>query len=223
MQIRERKLKEAAYDLRFLLNRNYRKKNALTFVSNKYVLSLNERNYLGRSIFSNSIINSRKNKIINLPQIENKYILIDGYNVLITTESICRKDYNSLVLCDDGIIRDINAVFGKYKFNKNTEVGLNTILKLIEGYKPYVTFFFDKQVSWSGKLAQLTKEIMVNMSIKGKAIVSENVDLDIIKAREPKNGIIATSDGIIIDKVDKVIDIPSIFLKNMNIEINNKF
>ncbi|WP_414469346.1 DUF434 domain-containing protein [Methanobacterium sp. ACI-7] len=216
MQLRENKLKEAAYDLRFLLNRNYRKKSALTFVANKYVLSRSERNYLARSVFSKPVSNSRKNKIIDLPQIEDRFLLVDGYNVLITTESICREDYASLVLCDDGLIRDINAVFGKYKFNEYTEISLNSILKLVQEYDPHVIFFFDKKVSWSGKLAKLTEEIILSMDLQGETVLSENVDFDIVKEGMAKNGIIATSDGIIIDKVENVIDIPSVFLKNLN-------
>ena len=38
-------LNNAAYDLKFLLNRGYRKKGALNFVSNKYLLNKDERNY----------------------------------------------------------------------------------------------------------------------------------------------------------------------------------
>ena len=45
-------LKDASYDLKFLLNRGYRKKIALNLVANKYLLDKNGRNYLVRKVFS---------------------------------------------------------------------------------------------------------------------------------------------------------------------------
>jgi hypothetical protein len=209
MQIRNNLIKEAAYDLRFLLNRNYKKKGALTFVANKYLLSLDERNYMARCVFSDSKSASRMDKLVDISKIASNYILVDGYNVLITVESICRKDYNYLISCDDGVIRDLNAVFGKYKFNEMTELALNNILALLKKYKPLKTeFFFDKQVSFSGKLANLTEEIMDFQGIKGKSILSKNVDFEIVKFGRARNGIVATSDGIIMDKVERIIDLP---------------
>jgi hypothetical protein len=214
MEINKDKLKEAAHDLRFLLNRDYRKKNALNFVANKYVLSKQERNYLARSIFRDLVSNSRKKKIIDISEIKDKLVLIDGYNVLITVESICREDYNSLFVSDDLILRDLNAVFGKYKFNNYTEKALNSILLLLEKYEPsFVNFFFDSPVSFSGKLTNLTNELISHYEIQGSANVSKNVDFEIVEVSLARNGIIASSDSVVIDKVHKIVDIPYTMLK----------
>lgn len=213
MDIRKDVIREASFDLRFLLNRNYRKKNALTFVANKYVLDLFERHYLARSIFSEAKSASRMEKILDINNIKGKPLLVDGYNVLITTESIFRGDKDLLVLCDDGIIRDLNAVFGKYKFNQATEISLNAIFNLIKENKPlYVHFFFDKQVSFSGKLAKMTEKLMKSHNICGKAILTKHVDFEIVKIAEEINGVVATSDGIIIDRINKIIDLPYFIL-----------
>ncbi len=56
------KLNDARMDLRFLLNRGYRKKIALNFVGNHYLLNKDERNYLSRQIFSNVKSKNRKQK-----------------------------------------------------------------------------------------------------------------------------------------------------------------
>ena len=90
MQIRKNKLQEAAYDLRFLLDRGYRKKGALQFVANKYVLNKHERNYLARSVFSSLKSEERREKIVDISKIRDQFLLVDGYNVLITVESITR-------------------------------------------------------------------------------------------------------------------------------------
>lgn len=224
MQIRKDVLKDAAYDLRFLLNRCYRKKGALNFVSNKYVLSTCERNYLARAVHSNSISASRMDKIVNLSKIKDQSLFIDGYNVLISYESIISGNYESIILCDDGVIRDLNAVFGRYKCNKMTANSLNSILSLINEYKPLnTTFLFDKQVSFSGKLANFTRKILKIYGLKGEVILSKNVDFDIVKLENARNGIVATSDGIIIDKVNRIIDLPFYFLKKSKISIKRSF
>ena len=215
MQIEKNKLKKAAFDLRFLLNRGYRKKGALQFVANKYVLNKDERNYLARSIFSDLISKKRQKKIIDISKIKGELLLIDGYNVLITVESLYNEDYDSIILCDDMIIRDLNAVFGKYKLNNTAEMALNKILDLISSYVPsYTCFFFDSPVSFSGKLAGLTKKIMEEHNIQGNVCLSKTVDTEIIKLSKLKNAIVATGDSVIIDKVDQVVDIPRYILEN---------
>lgn len=214
MQINKNKLQEAAYDLRFLLDRGYRKKGALQFVANKYVLNKQERNYLARSVFSSLKSKGRRKKIVDISKIRNQFILVDGYNVLITVESMYNEDYDSIVLCDDMILRDLNAVFGKYKFSKITENALDGILALISSYDPlYVNFFFDSPVSFSGKLGNITKKLMEEYQLQGSASLSKNVDAEIIKLSKMKKGIVATSDSIIIDKVDRVVDIPRYILE----------
>ena len=214
MQIEKNKLREAAYDLRFLLNRDYRKKGALQFVANKYLLNKDERNYLARSIFPDLISKERQEKIIDISKIEGQLLLVDGYNVLITVESLYHEDYDSIVLCDDGVIRDLNAVFGKYKLNNATEMAINKILALVNSYGPSFTcFFFDSPVSFSGKLAGLTKKIMGEYNVHGNVCLSKTVDTEIMRLSNLKNGIVATGDSVIIDKVDRVLDIPHYILE----------
>ncbi|MEN4044519.1 MAG: DUF434 domain-containing protein [Methanobacterium sp.] len=216
MQLRKYILKEATHDLRFLLNRSYRKKSALNLVSNKYLLSVDERNYMARCVFSDSKSIFRRNKIVDISKIKGQSILIDGYNVLITVETIFQEDCASIILCDDGIIRDLNAVFGKYKFNDKTKDVLTDILSLIKKYGPSeIKFFFDRQVSFSAKLANLTEEIIDFQGLKGEAILSKIVDFEIIKLSRAKNGIVATSDGVIIDKVNRVVDLPFHFFRKI--------
>ena len=216
MQIRNNLIREAAHDLRFLLNRNYKKKGALAFVANKYLLSIDERNYLARCVFSGVKSSSRNSKLVTPSEIDGNFVLVDGYNVLITAENICRKEFEYLILCDDGVIRDLNAVFGKYKFNDITEIALNNILDLLKKYSPLkIEFYFDKQVSFSGKLANLTEKIMEFKGLNGRAILSKNVDFEIIKIMKDENGIVATSDGIIIDKVERIVDLPFYLLKEI--------
>ncbi|MGA2675847.1 MAG: DUF434 domain-containing protein [Methanobacterium sp.] len=208
-----RKLQNASNDLRFLLNRGYRKVMAIDFVGNHYLLNKKERNFLNRTVFSQAKSRSRKSKVIPICKIKGNTLLIDGYNILITIESICSNE-DSLIISDDGVMRDVNAVFGKYKFKEITENALNAIVSLIRVYQPKdVKVFYDKPVSYSGKLAKLTGRIMENHGIIGNAETAVNVDYQLIKLYHKTSGVVATSDGIIMDKVDYILDIPCYIYK----------
>lgn len=208
-----KKLQNATYDLKFLLNKDYNKKAALDFVGNHYLLDKDERNYLQRKVYSSEKSKGRKSKIIPLSKIKGKKLFIDGYNVLITVESICSAD-NSIVVCDDGILRDVNAVFGKYKFKEETRGALNAIVALVKIYKPSVVeFFFDSQVSKSGELAQLAGKILLEHGIEGNARAEPNVDHQLIKEANKIGGVVASSDSVIMDQVDCILDIPCFIRK----------
>jgi hypothetical protein len=205
----KKKVSDAEYDLKFLLNRRYKKKNALAFVSNKYLLNRDERNYLGRKIYSNEVSMHRMVKIQDIEAVKNKNIFVDGYNVLITTEIICNHEYDTVIMCDDGVLRDFKAVFGNYNRNKTTEKALTTIINLLNHYKPLsINFFYDSPVSKSGALAMLTNQILKKYEVYGTALTNKNVDFEIVKQYVKFGGVVATSDGVIIDSVEEVIDIP---------------
>lgn len=208
------KIKNASLDLRYLLNQNYRKKVALSFVANHYLLNKNCRNYLARSVFSDSVSQSRKSKLANLEDIKDTVLFLDGYNVIITVESILNND--KIVLADDGLIRDIQAVFGKYKFSDCTISALSLIFDCISLHRPkYMEFYLDRQVSFSGKLAQEIEAMIENYDLNGRSILSNNVDYHLVRECSKSICIIGTSDGIIVDKVKKVVDIPHFILKKL--------
>lgn len=207
------KLLNATADLKFLLNRDYNKKAALEFVGNHYLLDKEERNYLQRKVYSTNKVKGRKSKIIPLSKIKGKPLFIDGYNVLITVESICSSD-ESIVVCDDGILRDVNAVFGKYKCKDETNTALNSIIALVKIYHPSdIQFIFDSQVSKSGELAKLAEQIMKEHEVQGSAHTSPNVDYEIINLSNKSGGVVASSDSVIMDKVDNILDIPCFIRK----------
>ena len=213
-------LKEAAYDLKFLLNRGYRKKGALDFVANKYLIDKRGRNYLMRKVFSDEKSLKRSVKLVDIQNIDDDLIFIDAYNVLITVESICNKEFDSVVMCDDGVLRDINAVFGKYKISRSTEPSLEYIISILKAHKPScINFIYDIQVSKSGELAKLTNKIIKNKQVRGNAITSRTVDFDLLKLSNEPNRIIATSDSVIMDKTARVIDIPCWICKSIRKQI----
>lgn len=210
MNIQDQELLEAKKDFRYLLNRGFPRTGALKFVGDHYLLDEMQRNYLNRTVFSHQKMETRKSKLILLSEIKNKCVLVDGYNVLITTESVCKGEEKFLAYCDDGVTRDVKAVFGKYKENEATKEALNSIISLLKIFKPRkVLFFYDSPVSLSGELARTTQEILKFHNVPGDAQTATNVDREIIQLSQDMDGVVATSDGIIIDKVNHVLDIPS--------------
>lgn len=209
MNFQDTILEEAKRDFRYLLDHGYPRTGALTFVGNHYLLDQMQRNYLNRTVFSQEKMETRKNKLILLSDVKDKNVLIDGYNVLITVESIFNLEEEFMVSCDDGVTRDIKAVFGKYKKNQNTEVALNSIISLLKHFKPKnVLFIYDSPVSLSGELAKTTQELLKSLGVHGDAQTTAKVDSELVNLSIEMEGIVATSDGIIMDKVASVLDIP---------------
>lgn len=197
-------LREAQEDLRYLLDRGYKKRVALDFVANHYKLKRKDRNYLARYVFSKSTIRRRKEKLVSPESLRGSKIILDGYNVLITVESILQGDF---FIAQDGFLRDSRGVFGKYKLNDETFKALRLVFKALKVLRVgFVKFYFDKNVSFSGELASIVRRLLKDYEIHGEVELSSNVDYNI--KSEAEDSVIATSDSAIIDKANRVFDIP---------------
>jgi len=204
----ETKVFEAARDLRYLLERGYHRESALKLIVDKYQLSTNQRLLLYRAVYDSSTAANHKQKIITSDKIRGSKLAMDGYNVLITVESGLRGGL--LVLCDDGFIRDISAVHGKYKMTNMTEKALSIILKAVQELKPAETnFFYDAQVSKSGQLASQVRRTLRSAGLTGSAYAVERADISTLDFGD----IVATSDSVLISKAEAVFDIAGEILK----------
>ena len=205
-------LKKSVRDLRFLLNKGYPKDSAVEFVSDHYLLDSEKRHFLIRSVYPKEKISTHESKLIDISEIRDRKVKIDGYNVLITTESILRGDLT--IRCDDGALRDLQANFGSYQIDDYTEESVKTVLNILEGFCPQkITFCFDKQVSKSGELAGFVREELSKRGILGDAEAIGGVDKEVWNSE-----VAASSDSLIIEKAERVIDIPKEFLKTDNTE-----
>lgn len=190
-------------DLYLLLNRDYPKSYALRFVGDHYGLKNEERYILSRTVFPKGYILETKRKKTSLKEIKGKEIFIDGYNVIITTESVLMgKAFVSM----DGVLRDTRNVSKKHRITNETIESVELVLNLLKKYRPgYTQFYLDKMMSKSGKLSEVLREGMEERSIKGDSETILSVD----HVLKNKNGIIATNDSAIILEVNKFIDLPS--------------
>ena len=205
-------MKNASIDLRFLLERGYDKAGAIKFVGNKYLLNKSERHVLFRALYSKDEINATKSKLVAFEQISRKHLAIDGYNVLITVESILLN--KTIIDCDDGILRDVSGVFGSHVITSVTYKTIDLILSQIAKYPPkLLQFYFDSQISKSGELSKVIREKMNELQLNGDAETVKQVDTTLKKL---SCDIIATSDTIIIAQVSAVVDIPLRIFKTVS-------
>ncbi|MDH7597191.1 MAG: DUF434 domain-containing protein [Methanothrix sp.] len=200
-------------DLRYLLNRGYPPGPAVRFVADHYRIDKDYRNILARAVLSEDVASSRRLKAISLEDLRGRGLHIDGYNVLITVESIISGE--DIFLCDDGFIRDMRCIFRKYRRSEATDEAVQLMIDTISRARPSeILLLLDKQISRSGELASDIGEAFSAAGIPGTARTARDVD----RALKSSSAVVATSDGIIIDRVSSALDIPALIARRMMVE-----
>ncbi|KXS44218.1 MAG: protein of unknown function DUF434 [Methanolobus sp. T82-4] len=197
---------EAAKDIRYLLERGYPGSSAVRFVGDHYRLKDKQRFILSRNVLAPSVASGRRRKRVNCTDTEGRHLLIDGYNVLITLESYLKGE--EMWTGDDGFIRDNRGVFNNHVNDRTTcravEL-MNSVLMAANLHS--VILLLDLQMSMSGKLAGFIRQSFNEASIPGTVCTSRTVDHELKKAAN--DSVVATADGVIIDSVNNVLDIPA--------------
>ncbi|WP_321418100.1 DUF434 domain-containing protein [uncultured Methanomethylovorans sp.] len=208
------KLSLPARDIRYLLEKGYSKTSSIRFVCDHYHLEKNERNVLTRVIISPNTAIARNKKRLTCKEVAGKKILVDGYNVLIAIESML--ECHTLWLCDDGFVRDTRGVF---RSHNNTDITIEAVKRMCSTLSkfsvPYVKVLLDSQMSQSGELAVIIRQEMVLSSLQGEVSTSAHADFDLKNAGSEY--VIATADGVIIDAVEKIIDLPAAVIEEKGI------
>ena len=202
-----KKVIEAVKDVRFLLDRGFPRDSAVEFVSDHHLLELEKRHLITRCVFSQEEAKSHKDILLEPDSVRGARVGVDGYNVLITVESILNGE--QVIRCDDGFIRDLQTVFGSYSMSEQTEAAVKKIFEVLTDMGPSkVFFYFDKQASKSGELSGYVRREMAKSGIEGDAQTARGVDAEVWS-----HEVSASSDRVIIDKSGRVIDLPSIIIR----------
>jgi hypothetical protein len=205
-------LRRAAKEARYLVNRGYPKDSAIRFVSDHHLLPEEHRFVLKRMIVAAERARSRRAKAQSLETLSANEVFVDGYNVLITAESLLA-DY-PVYLCDDGFLRDTRGIFRSYKISRLTSPALSLILDLLAQAKPSrVEVLLDQQMSRSGELAELVRGMMAERGLPGTARTARDVDHQLKVAKAG----VATSDGNVIDAAKRIYDLPAEIAKRLGI------
>ncbi|RLF16980.1 MAG: DUF434 domain-containing protein [Thermoprotei archaeon] len=210
------KLIASAVDAKFLLLRGYSKELAFDFVAQRYSLTKEERNRLHRLVHTPDEIEMVKEKLRRPEDIRGKVIAIDGFNALITVEAGLRG--HPLYICDDGMIRDIESSYGKYRLSEYTYIALSTIVNGLRNHEPSkVIFVFDEPISKSGEIAGITRNILKEYSLRGNAFTSKTTDKDVSVLGD----IVISTDIVVIKRAKAVVNIIDVINVKSNFNIIN--
>ncbi|MCQ1536323.1 DUF434 domain-containing protein [Methanosarcina sp. KYL-1] len=213
------KLLKPARDIRSILRWGYPKFATIRFVADHSRLNAEERYILTRVILPPDRIVSRVNKKVNCSDVKGRDLLLDGYNVLLTADSLLKKE--TMWFCDDSFIRDTRFYFSKSTQVENIEEALDAVLAFLSENAPKsATFLLDAQISRSGELAGFIRRKLEENGIQGDARTSKTVDFELKKeGGNPESSVVvATSDGIVIDAVRQVLDLPACLMEKRGIE-----
>jgi len=195
--------KKAIKDYIYFLDNDYPYKPVLKIIGDRYRLNTLQRSVLLRGISSSITSNKRKNKIIPIYETINKTLFIDCYNVLLTVGSYLSGNF--VYQANDGFIRDAEESHGKIK---RSDIIIKALFLVLEYLKNYdikkIQFLIDSPVSNSKKLADKINGFIKNYNINGDASIVKSPDYVMINTNDI---ICATSDSIIIDKKDKILDL----------------
>ena len=213
-------------DLLELLDKQYPKKASLELVGNRYNLNRDERLILYRGVFDTESMERRKKKRFDFvrgmgPDSFNiERVIIDGYNVLISIESYLKGKIIFRAL--DGYVRDTSGVHGNHAIDDCTQRSVVLIADFVKDLtaevrsQPDVRVFLDSPVSKSGELARSITDLFKQRGVEAEVKALKNPDSVIeVMSKESAHSLTATSDTVIIDKVEQVVDIPDFVTKNV--------
>ena len=186
------KLRKAAEEVFFLLNRGYPVTPTTRFVGDHYQLSERQRLALARTVSPAEQIRLRREREVT--DIQGRTLYIDGFNVIIGLE-IAFSD-SMLFHCMDGTIRDLAGLHGTYRLIPQTDQAIRALVTSLEALKPEkAVIYLDKPVSNSGRLKQRIYELAGDTGFSLEVQVEDPVDA-ILKTRP----LIASADAIILDE-----------------------
>ena len=201
-------LREAVEDLSHLLSRGYGEPSALKLVGDRYRLHKRQRMALMRASCSDEAKAHRL--AISQPPgtLEGKELIIDGYNLLITTESMLA---GGIILhCRDGCYRDIASVHGTYRKVEETLPALGLVGRMLASFNiSQALWVFDAPVSNSGRLKVLMHELATAHGFAWDIILDNNPDKVIAHQVER---LPITSDGWILDQCEASFNLPGYLL-----------
>ncbi len=192
----------AVADYSLLLGKGYAQKSSLKLVGDHFALTERQRLAVMRCACSDSQLTGRAGREVVFGAVRDKSIVVDGYNILITTEAALSGA--CVFIGRDGCIRDLSGLHGSYRKVCETMPALELIAKTLEdiGVK-HALWFFDSPVSNSGRLKTIIGRLAEENHWPWEARLLPNPDVELIATDE----IIATSDSDVLDKSGRWINL----------------
>ena len=188
----------AVTDLSMLLSKGYAQTSSLKLVGDRFSLTKRQRSALMRSACSDAQLQRRTVTKVQIDTLAAQPIVIDGYNLLITTEAALSGA--AIFIGRDGCCRDLSGIHGSYRTVSETIGAFEMIAKCLDQASiSSVRWLFDRPVSNSGKLKLLITQMAEKNQWPWQVELLTNPDAELIAS----GNVIATSDSDIIDKCDR--------------------
>lgn len=188
------KLKKAHEEIKWLLDRDYKLESIINFVGGRYQFSTRQRDALKRGTCSTENEILRKSKELHINEISDKTLNIDGFNLIINLEVALSG--GTLILGDDGLIRDLAGLRGTYKLIDKTDMVLDYLFKfLVLNKVKGINFYLDLPVSNSGNLKVKILEYAEKYNINITVELVNNADVILEQLSS-----VVSSDATIVDK-----------------------
>lgn len=188
------KLKLAIQDMHYLLSKNYAEKASSELVGNHYRLKNRQIQMIRGASASENQIQNRKSKQLEISDVKDKTIYLDGFNVLILLESSLSNAYIFEEV--DGCFRDLSGVHGTYKRVNQTFTSIELVATFFQKSKAEkLVWIFDKPVSNSGRIKQIILDFAIENNLNWEVELEFNPDKYLAENKD----IIVSSDAWILD------------------------
>jgi len=195
--------RSACRDYFYLINRKYPERGSLKIVGDHYRLTRDDRTVLYRGISPAQKCEMRRSKLVS--NISGKAVFIDGYNVLFTLLNY--RLGRITFVSNDSILRDAGSLHGKLRDQKTFTSCVDLMIAYLSASGAIlVQIYLDSPVSHSEQHALAIQEKLHEAGLGGQCYVVRSADWAL---KQAVNGIIATSDTVIIDHSSlPVADLP---------------
>ena len=186
------KLRTAAEETYYLLNRGYPVTAATRFVGDHHQLSERQRLALARTVSPADHIRVRLKREVR--DITGQTLYIDGFNVIIGLEIAFSE--SMLFRCMDGTVRDLAGLHGTYRLIPQTDAAITALLHALDALQVgKAVIYLDQPVSNSGRLKQRIFEHADGIGFALDVQIKNPVDA-ILKTKP----LVASADAIILDE-----------------------
>lgn len=209
------KLRLAVQDMNYLLSRDYTERASSELVGNRYKLKTRQIQALRGASASENQIQNRKSKQVEISDLKDKIIYLDGFNILILLESLISEAYIFKGL--DDCYRDLSGVHGTYKRVNQTQKSIELVSRFFQKAKLQKLFWiFDKPVSNSGRIKQIILEFTQENNLNWEVDLQFNPDKFLAENAE----IIVSSDAWILDHCKKWFNVIDYLIQEEKLSVN---
>ena len=209
------KLKLAVEDMQYMLSREYPEKAASDLVGNRYRLKPRQIQALRGASASIQQLDNRQLKHVDISDLKDKTVYLDGFNVLILLESLLSEAYVFEGL--DGCIRDLSGVHGTYKRVNQTLRAVELVASFYRKNQIHqLVWIFDKPVSNSGRIKQIVLEFAEEHHLNWEADLQYNPD----KFLAESSAIVISSDAWILDHCKEWFNLIGYLITEESLPVN---